>query len=91
MATLQPTVAPTLPQAQLYNRLRARFGRTPEWQVLTRGRNFERMTPHRAAHLLQLLVATFTNRTVRLTCNCPSAWHQHKHPLISGARDVQAV
>ena len=101
MATDHPFVAPTLPQERLYTRLRAQFGRTPEWPVLTKARQFQRMTPHRAAHHLQLLIETFTGRKPLLSCSCPDAYYptpvpraaesQHKHPVGPGARDVQHV
>lgn len=87
---------PTHEQRVLYAVLKRRYGDTPEWQVHTRGRNFEEMTRHRAAHHLQRLLIELTSQHLVVPCGCAGrpvpGFPQHKQPTIAGsaARDERA-
>lgn len=90
MALLEPTNR----QIVLYNRLKGQYGNRPEWTQLAKFRAFERMTPHRAFHFLQMVIKVFEGRIPRSTCNCTERdlREAQRHPAVPpGVRDVARV
>jgi len=85
---------PTTQQVVLYSRLKAQYGRLPEWGEMMKGRAFERMTPHRAFHFIQYAIRIFEGRITRSFCGCTERKlrETQRHPALTpGARDSARV
>jgi hypothetical protein len=85
---------PSDKQRTLYERLQRKFGHLPAWEMLTRDRDFEEMSPHLAFHFLQMLLWNLAQKEIPSTCPCvvtargvPSA-RRNEHPPLQpvGAR-----
>lgn len=82
---MNDTYHPTDQQAALYSRLLRQYGHTSQWEILTKARRFERMTPHRAAHFIARLFEGLTGDSPSVPCGCTGsayAAQSQKHPDV---------
>jgi hypothetical protein len=84
-------------QQALFERLHSKFGSSPRWEQLTRGRDFDAMPPHKAFHYLQMLLWNLARKAIPSHCSCVTSARgtmhapNNEHPLPAGARDHASV
>lgn len=88
---------PSSEQQALFERLKAKFGESPQWERLTRPYDFDTMRPHKAFHYLQMLLWQLQRKAVPSRCSCVTLAHavsrpnRNEHLTVTGARTPSVV
>jgi hypothetical protein len=88
---------PSPEQEALFERLKTKFGASPQWERLTRPYDFVTMSRHKAFHYLQMLLWQLARKSVPSRCSCfvsargVSRPERNEHPPVAGARNRAVV
>lgn len=86
---------PSPEQEALFERLKAKFGTSPQWERLTRPYDFCTMSRHKAFHYLQLLLWQLARKAVPSRCSCVTSARSRpdrdEHPPGADVRNRAVV